>query len=933
MPPCPTIRSTVNSLVSRLASGRRQPLPPPTPRCELNTALRQQQDYTTKQQGHHHDDTYWFRPAFSKAAIAPQATTGRKKSIDYSAYEAVLAGDQDVSGVPLHGESLVPSSPESQQRVAPDSGDLGDAMSGMSWKSRTDGQHSAQYDTESTMSGQGQASWPTHSARAGARMRRSRALELLSLTRVRNPSAASLRRAMQPRSEYAIYKRNGVWRFQARPIVRRMMISLTMTDDQRRRAVINYRLRVQEREGRPLPLRFLSIATPSRETAIVSTEWTTQIARVSQFLNSNSLLQLHRRKWRVLSLKTRTLARLILNHIRESDGRLVMADLELLAKRLGTTTNELWAAITLWKLVHHPLDVAASLLNTHATPYPPINWVEDCLQTAAIRIKKLITLSNQQRRIEALKLLKALPKLVARDTEQFVEDSSLVATLMPYASVGVVHEIWDLIKAGKLRVTWQTHNQLAHWFEKRNFPDKALDAILKANKAGLSENSDTFLQFCSRLLRRSMAQKEGLRMTLRLVENLVGIGVKLNRQLCNIVMLNAVEAGDEETMSAVHRSAIEQGLEPNEYTHAILLKACKQDISNGDRLREVIQGAIVSGHVRENAVVATEILHCLALHHTRQIPKKPSDDPYRPVDRAPTFAAVNAVLEAYCQLFDPTPLERIGIAVPRARAPDPSYSRLRPPPHAITVVMAVYLEQPLRGELVAEWYTRFRQLAEGGDKDLLACLASEHLSNIFLRKFCMGRKTLLHASTVIKDMRRPLDPTLLSTHGIQQASPGVYTWTIFLEGLARHGQTKLAEQVMTYMRKQGIEPNDVTWTSLLGVYTRAQDVEKVIDTLRRMDASGVAMSEWSHEYLKAFRDKSQLRHLLAKPDHTRSLDFTGDIRQGLADKIRQAGSREEGGHGWSATDELARSSVVEGGVGDRAGESAHIGDREVAAAE
>ncbi|KAF2771347.1 hypothetical protein EJ03DRAFT_39170 [Teratosphaeria nubilosa] len=882
MPPCPSIRSAVNSLVSRLAPRRRQAVTSPPPRCDLSTALRQQRSYTTTPHEHRRDDTYWFRPAFSKAALAPQKADGRKKSIDYSAYEAVLAGDLDVFGRPLDGGSLAPSSPEmQQQRVTRDS-------------------------AGSTLSRQELASGPTHSTRARAKMRRSQASKLRILTRVRNPSAASLRRAKQCRSVYAIYKRDGVWAFEAMPKVRRKMISLAMTKDQRRRVEINYELRAQQRKGRPVRTEFLSIANPSRATAIISTGWSTQIAKVWQLLNSNSLSQLQRRTRRVLRSQTHTLARLVQNHVRESGRTLGMADLELLAKRSRTSTNELWAAIILWELVHRPQGVAKSLLATHTTPYPPINWVEDCLQTAAMRIRKIPTLSDQERRLEAAELLKALPKLAARDTEeQLVINSSLIAILLPYASDGSIHEIWNLIKAGKLKVRWATLLRLARWFNDRNHLDKALEATLEANKSGLPVNSDVFLSFCSRLLRRSMAQEEGLRVTLRLIENLVGIGVKLNRQLCNIVMLNAVEAGDEETMSAVHRSAIEQGLEPNRYTYAILLKACKQDISDGYHLREVIQGAIANGHVRENAVVSTEILHCLALHHTREIPKEPSDDPYRPVDRAPTSAAVNAVLEAYCQLFDSAPLQRIGIAMPPARALDPSHPQLRPPPHAITVVMAVYLEQHLRAEFVAEWYTRFRQLAEGGDRDLLACLASEHLSNVFLRKFCMNRKTLLHAATVIKDMRRPLDPTLLSTHGIQQASPGVYTWSIFLEGFARHGQTKLAEQVMNYMQKQGIEPNHVTWTSLLGGYTRAQDSEKVLDTLRRMDASGAIVSERARGRLGRFRDKSQLQHLMAKRNYERSLDFTRDIRQGLVDKIRQAGSGEE------VVDGLRRSTLLD----------------------
>ncbi|KAI7257167.1 hypothetical protein KC352_g11007 [Hortaea werneckii] len=219
--------------------------------------------------------------------------------------------------------------------------------------------------------------------------------------------------------------------------------------------------------------------------------------------------------------------------------------------------------------------------------------------------------------------------------------------------------------------------------------------------------------------------------------------------------------------------------------------------------------------------------------------------------------------------------------------PNPSATpRLAPTRHVFTYLLLALLRRGASTEKAIELYQRWRQLVEAGDPSLAACATTPHVSNVFLRRFVRRRDTLLQAAQVVKDMQKPLPPpTAAGGASIIQAPPNIYTWSIFLHGFASHGQTKLAEQVLTYMRERGIDPNEVTWTSLVGGYARNQDTNGLLDSLRRMQAEGNVFNEWTQGSLRRFRDRDRLRRMLDEERLRRSLDFTGDLKDGLGARL------------------------------------------------
>jgi pentatricopeptide repeat protein len=130
----------------------------------------------------------------------------------------------------------------------------------------------------------------------------------------------------------------------------------------------------------------------------------------------------------------------------------------------------------------------------------------------------------------------------------------------------------------------------------------------------------------------------------------------------------------------------------------------------------------------------------------------------------------------------------------------------------------------------------------------------------------------------------------------------VQTWSIFLLGFTQHGQMKLAEQVQTYMRKQGIEPNHVTWNTLIRGYAQVQDAENAAATLREAERAGMVWDVWTHKGLRRLRDRRKLEEELRKLRVADQLDFTGELKEGIAHRLQAQANWQMEGFGDSAGD-------------------------------
>ncbi|KAF2210031.1 hypothetical protein CERZMDRAFT_99735 [Cercospora zeae-maydis SCOH1-5] len=530
----------------------------------------------------------------------------------------------------------------------------------------------------------------------------------------------------------------------------------------------------------------------------------------------------------------------------------------------GLRTTALWRSVALWFMYYDPTTGADFLLMTKSR--------ETGLTPRKIAIGYLARVYLRTRDNDSLrKLVDALPDLPSTDAQAV----SLLASVRAYKSVLAVctaealHILYsDFKKKHLLRgqgQAWRTWLSFAAAFSRHGNGTQALDALFEAKRSGGELNYLLFHKVCAALVRRSLSFPGGIRACIDIVDSLTKLGVSLNTKITNVIMLNAVEADELKTALAIYRSMRGHGLQPDMYTFAILLKACKMRIGDAEMLSETINDALRDTNVLEAPAVATEILHCLALHHTQFHPEK----------------SFLTVADAYAQLFNLGSLRLVGLLPDKLAQIEESTAKLQPEAQDIYIVLSTYLEQcsTARDSITRAYdmWQRFKRAMESGQEPFASMAQTDYVYNAFLAAFTRTKRGLLHAAEVIKYMQLPNDPSAK----FQRSRPTVQSWTIFVYGFSRHGQMHLAEQVQTYMRSKGIEPNLVTYNSLLFGYASKQRLDGVLRSVQRLQTDGYTWDSWTQSALGLYRNQDRLRARM----QAEGLDFTPDLKRTLGAKV------------------------------------------------
>lgn len=490
-------------------------------------------------------------------------------------------------------------------------------------------------------------------------------------------------------------------------------------------------------------------------------------------------------------------------------------DLEEMATLLGRDWRRKWMHALLWTMANSIDDTIRLLEITHLSPYLPAAYITDALAFVVQHHAKY-SISDDTRK----HLVHVICTIMERPgTTPLQITGNTLRRLLQLCTEDEISRLFESVVLSGTLLHWNTRLHYSTYLAHHGRFDQALDMLLDAVSDGADVGSRQFESCCATILRKAADQPDGLRVSLRLVQNLSDIGVTLNVQLCNIVMLNAVEANDLKTAFSIYHSLVDNDLHADEYTHAILLKGCKTVIENSETLNTTIRQAIADVEVRNLNVVATEIVHCLCLHHFQIDPEN----------------AFTTVSEAYTQLFDTEALVNLGILPQRYM--NKSMNRMKPTIPVLGIMVAAHLQNVVQSQSrnighIHELYRRWRSLVEHDVRPHGHTANKDYIFNSFLMAFVQDPTGLSYAAEVIRDMQTPLP------NNRSQAKPSVRTWSIFLHGFAKHGKMELAEQVLTYMREKNMKPNEVTWNSLIGGYARLGKSNETVETFVRMRDEG-----------------------------------------------------------------------------------------------
>ncbi|KAJ4341952.1 hypothetical protein N0V95_007078 [Ascochyta clinopodiicola] len=396
----------------------------------------------------------------------------------------------------------------------------------------------------------------------------------------------------------------------------------------------------------------------------------------------------------------------------------------------------------------------------------------------------------------------------------------LLHSLVLLADTADLQKIYDALNKSKTRLSMGTVLHYASAFGEAGEFRYALQclerrlAAFNETERALVVDTERFRWTCAAILRGSMREANNYHETPSIVEVFVGFGVKMDLLLYDVVMRNAMDAGDFGTAFKVYNALDQNGLVPDKYTFSILLHGCTKQ-SDPAMFKAFADWCVKQAKELADPWLASD---CLYYAYICEQNKR-------------TSARDTGLLwRTYLDLFDLSPLElfsRYG-SRPMKDAIDqqvePSTEKLAPTPMALYLMLQTEIQttRALGINYLERLYKTFKRALLKEPHPTLASLAQTPVIwNAFLYAFCVQQQ-YASASQVIKDM---------TAHG---PAPNIYSWNIFMQSFFKTGQVAAADRVFAIIRDRGINPDAYTYGVMVRGYAKAQLVDRIGDTMQHI---------------------------------------------------------------------------------------------------
>ncbi|KAF2256274.1 hypothetical protein BU26DRAFT_513107 [Trematosphaeria pertusa] len=399
----------------------------------------------------------------------------------------------------------------------------------------------------------------------------------------------------------------------------------------------------------------------------------------------------------------------------------------------------------------------------------------------------------------------------------------LLMNIARLANAADLKRIFDLLVESK---TYLIHDTILHYANafaeagEHEYALLCLKAIAERTANPVARhtivNRERFRWTCALILRKSMSVSRKYHETTGIVAAFVKLGVKLDILLYNVIMHNAMEAGDYSTAFRVYNTLEENGLKPDKHTFSILLYGCTMT-NNPAMFHDFAEYCANAATELKDPWLAADYLYYLYVCDRRNDDASQQDS--------------TKILQAYRRFFSAEPLEPFWTGLPTRQAPEAQdhatidLAPMEPPPVALYIMLQTEIRNALTMRSTRVWrlYLKFRRLVRENHHPVLNELARNPVIwNAFLLAFC-EKQQFASASALINHMSDN------SPH------PNVYSWNIFMQAFFKSSQVQAAERVFEIMRARGVEPDQFTYGVLLRGYAKAQHVEKIGETMEHVD--------------------------------------------------------------------------------------------------
>ncbi|KAF4503195.1 hypothetical protein FAGAP_568 [Fusarium agapanthi] len=205
--------------------------------------------------------------------------------------------------------------------------------------------------------------------------------------------------------------------------------------------------------------------------------------------------------------------------------------------------------------------------------------------------------------------------------------------------------------------------------------------------------------------------------------------------------------------------------------------------------------------------------------------------------------------------------------------------RQKPNAETLAIMLRAYIKTLYRPYDLMSFYSFFKSRLEehGTEKNWGRELVENQGSVVHdtLIQVMLGQKSLLRpALQVFGDMLRGTLTSKTKEEGIGATSPpdgiqahpapSLFTFTILLHGLLMRKEKMLGEQMLQVMREHNLEPNDVTWNTLVKGYASMQNLSQTVGTLQDLEAAGYKPDAYTFKAFSRLKDQTRALETMEK---------------------------------------------------------------------
>ena len=368
-----------------------------------------------------------------------------------------------------------------------------------------------------------------------------------------------------------------------------------------------------------------------------------------------------------------------------------------------------------------------------------------------------------------------------------------------------------------------------------------------------------------------------------LFEFLIGQGFRPNLLGLSALMRNFCIRGHLDTAWKIFELMLQHGLEPDRHVYSILLNGSKQNLDSAS-FESIFN--IITARNDWSPVLLNDFLGLLFRESELQTEQ-----------RRRQRKANNAwrhMLQLYAKFFDLAPLQKFTlfplenmIGLRRARPinsttsirlaeslmPLPDSRLMQPDTTTLSLMIGAHMRSLNTSKYVIQYYNTFVNMVARGNPLALDLVANHGtlMFDIFLRALLQFKETIKFA---INEVQKHIKAARIEKqrYGSNKYHhpPSLHTWTILLNGLKNHNDTRGAVAVFDMMTNTGgVQPNLPTWNALIQAFARTGN------------ASGAAKAIWSLEKAGFQPDEQTIKafNMLPRPLKEQAITKLEQIRK------------------------------------------------------